>query len=213
MACPYSSKVEHTSCKRTTTDRYRIRAPLLIKWYTLLMRFTNICTHCDRPTNNPKFCSQSCAASFNNTTRVRKTASYTGCLACGKKVLPHRVDKRYCTNKCADKYGDYIPKSLLEFIEGRFGTKTIGAPYTHIREYVLASQDGVCAICECEPTHNGSPLTFVLDHIDGNSDNNLPDNIRLVCPNCDSQLPTFKSRNIGNGRHYRRVRYAEGRSF
>jgi hypothetical protein len=54
---------------------------------------------------------------------------------------------------------------------------------------------------------------LVLDHIDGNPDNNRRDNLRLACPNCDSQLPTYKSRNRGSGRAFRRQRYADGRSF
>ena len=57
------------------------------------------------------------------------------------------------------------------------------------------------------------PLTLIMDHIYGNATNNRRENLRLVCPNCDSQLPTYKSRNRGNGRHYRRERYANGQSF
>jgi hypothetical protein len=56
-------------------------------------------------------------------------------------------------------------------------------------------------------------LAFVLDHLDGDATNNARDNVRLVCPNCDSQLPTFKSRNRGNGRAWRRQRYADGKSY
>lgn len=44
---------------------------------------------------------------------------------------------------------------------------------------------------------NGTPLTLILDHIDGNSHNNTPSNLRLLCPNCDSQLETKGGRNIG----------------
>ena len=41
----------------------------------------------------------------------------------------------------------------------------------------------------------GLPLALVLDHVDGDPTNNRRENLRLVCPNCDSQLPTYKSRN------------------
>lgn len=78
-----------------------------------------------------------------------------------------------------------------------------------IRAYILAEQDGRCAICGMAPEWKGAPLVFVLDHIDGNSADNSRGNVRLICPNCDSQLPTYKSRNRGNGRFTRRVRYAK----
>ena len=41
----------------------------------------------------------------------------------------------------------------------------------------------------------GKPIPLVLDHIDGNSDNFKLTNLRLVCGNCDMQLPTYKSKN------------------
>lgn len=59
----------------------------------------------------------------------------------------------------------------------------------------------------------GEKVPLVLDHIDGNSENNNEENLRYVCGNCDMQLPTYKAKNIGNGRYYRRERYKEGKSF
>lgn len=59
----------------------------------------------------------------------------------------------------------------------------------------------------------GLAALFVPDHVDGDSGNNARPNLRLVCPNCDSQLPTFKARNRGKGRAWRRQRYADGKSY
>ena len=44
---------------------------------------------------------------------------------------------------------------------------------------------------------NGSLLLPILDHINGNSKDNRPENLRLLCPNCDSQLPTRGGKNKG----------------
>jgi hypothetical protein len=51
---------------------------------------------------------------------------------------------------------------------------------------------------------NGKPLALVLDHVNGNNTDNNPNNLRLLCPNCDSQLPTRGGRNKG------RIEKAEG---
>ena len=52
-----------------------------------------------------------------------------------------------------------------------------------------------------------------LEHIDGNSENNQLDNLKLLCPNCHSLTPTYKGLNKGNGRHIRQQRYKDGKSY
>ncbi|QUE80952.1 HNH endonuclease [Rhizobium rhizogenes] len=70
-------------------------------------------------------------------------------------------------------------------------------------------------ICEmCGITEwMGQPVPVVMDHIDGNHANNSRANLRLVCHNCDAQLPTYKNKNAGNGRASRMVRYHSGLSY
>src|SRR3972149_2431774 len=51
---------------------------------------------------------------------------------------------------------------------------------------------------------NDEPLGLILDHINGNSSDNNPNNLRLLCPNCDSQLPPRGGPNKG------RIEKAEG---
>ena len=52
-----------------------------------------------------------------------------------------------------------------------------------------------CSICGQEPGWKGKPLVMVLDHINGVNDDHRLENLRFVCPNCNSQLLTFAGRN------------------
>ena len=56
-------------------------------------------------------------------------------------------------------------------------------------------KDEKCEICGVTDWL-GERLAFELDHIDGNSNNHLLDNIRILCPNCHSQTETYRARNI-----------------
>jgi hypothetical protein len=56
-------------------------------------------------------------------------------------------------------------------------------------------KDEKCEICGIEEWL-GDRLAFELDHIDGNSNNHLLENLRVVCPNCHSQTETYRAKNI-----------------
>ena len=68
-----------------------------------------------------------------------------------------------------------------------------------IRKYLIKHHGNNCMICgQSGDNWNGNPITLIVDHIDGKSNNNKLDNLRIVCPNCDCQLPTYKAKNKGN---------------
>lgn len=52
-----------------------------------------------------------------------------------------------------------------------------------------------CILCGLGPKWQGNILTLQLDHIDGNSRNNILENLRILCPNCHTQTSTYGSKN------------------
>jgi HNH endonuclease len=131
------------------------------------------------------------------------------CRHCGS-ALTKRSQKLYCSNACQQLARQNASTKL--WLES--GDAWIDGRRNHyIRTYLGAAQSGCCAICGGADVWLGLHLAFVIDHIDGDPTNNRRENLRLVCPNCDSQLPTYKSRNRGNGRFYRRQRYANGQTY
>lgn len=53
-----------------------------------------------------------------------------------------------------------------------------------------------CYCCRQGPIWNDKPLVLILDHINGIYNDNRIENLRMLCPNCNSQTETFAGRNI-----------------
>ena len=68
----------------------------------------------------------------------------------------------------------------------------------HLKKRLISSGalDNKCILCGQLPMWNGKPLVMRLDHINGKRGDHREENLRLVCPNCDSQLETFCGRHI-----------------
>ena len=123
------------------------------------------------------------------------------CSKCGKKISAENKSG-FCQSCLVIHRREEKVRNWLETGDTGFTVDTTirGA----IRDYILQSQNNQCAICGMLNEWNGAELNFVLDHIDGDASNSSRDNLRLVCPNCDSQLPTFKSRNKNSARNKRK---------
>lgn len=83
--------------------------------------------------------------------------------------------------------GPQIKISLEEIFSGK---RRYGSAY--LKERLLRSNlfEYKCSICSIKDWAN-KKLTLQLDHIDGNNKNNSFNNLRLLCPNCHSQTPTY----------------------
>jgi HNH endonuclease len=66
-----------------------------------------------------------------------------------------------------------------------------------LKEGVLLNR---CSECGLPPEWQGKPLTTILDHRNGDNTDNRLENLRLLCPNCNSQQPTFAGKNRGRYR-------------
>jgi len=51
----------------------------------------------------------------------------------------------------------------------------------------------------------GVNIPIELDHTDGNCENNTRENLRLICPNCHAQTPTYRGKNMGKSGHTKRA--------
>lgn len=161
-----------------------------------------------------KFCSASCAAKVNNIgkkhsieTRKKISKSLGGkgtirngfCINCGNTTS----NLKYCSEKCSSNHKHNI---LIEkWITGEISGTTISGHSSFVKTYLKETYGNKCSICrwsKINKTTGNVPVE--VDHIDGNHQNNHPDNVRLLCPNCHSLTPTYKALNKGNGRSYRK---------
>lgn len=75
----------------------------------------------------------------------------------------------------------------------------VGSHLLRVRLLAEEVLDHRCS--ECRLTHwRGQPVPLELDHVSGDRYDNRLENLRLLCPNCHAQTPTYRGRNIGRGR-------------
>jgi len=128
---------------------------------------------------------------------MSKKFSIFKCLNCDE-VIPFKgytYEHKYCSNQCQldlrSKIAYENHKKL--FFEG----KCKGRP--QIRKILSELRGYACEVCGISDW-NGKDIVLQVDHINGDPYNDMPDNLRLICPNCHSQTSTFAGANRGKGR-------------
>jgi 5-methylcytosine-specific restriction endonuclease McrA len=100
----------------------------------------------------------------------------------------------YCSVKCAGA-GAFV-KTLERHMLGEVSDRDT------LRKIMKETKGYKCACCGISE-YMEKPLTLQVDHMNGDASNNMPDNLRLICPNCHSQTDTYGAKNKGNGRRAR----------
>ena len=135
------------------------------------------------------------------------------CLKCGEE--PARARYKYCSNFCQLAYQHDIYIENWK-IGKQSGLSRLGTVSTHVKRYLREKHGNRCVLCGWSQVNSVTgQVPLVADHIDGNWRNNIENNLRLVCPNCDSLSSTYAALNKGKGRSGRvnSKRSIEARSF
>ena len=120
------------------------------------------------------------------------------CKNCEKEFeyKPSQTNGIFCSNVCQ---GDFQMK--LRFVEGSAFNQRMGRYLKKIR----GNKCEECGITE----HNGKPLTFQIDHINGNRTDNRYENLKVICPNCHTQCKTWGVGNISENGKQRMIEGAK----
>lgn len=135
-----------------------------------------------------KFCCQRCgrAAKRLEYGRWVFTNEIIKCKGCDTQFVKTHKHKLYCDTECMRKHTckEYYMKKR-DFILGPEGRLRVIKRHKY-RKY----KKDTCELCNFKAMHS---CQLDIDHIDGNSSNNDPNNLQTLCANCH-RLKTFLNR-------------------
>jgi endogenous inhibitor of DNA gyrase (YacG/DUF329 family) len=130
------------------------------------------------------------------TQTIRNTkATIRPCPVCGRQRERHT--KEFCSISCA--HASRWLKRKQEIARTGIAPSNDRAA----KRYLVETYGHSCSRCHITEWF-GEPLVLILDHVNGNAFDYVLTNLRLLCSNCDSQMPTWKNRNHGKGRGARK---------
>ena len=75
----------------------------------------------------------------------------------------------------------------------RFQSETI-LKTAHMKDAIIALRGHQCEVCKNTVWQN-LPIPLEVHHIDGDSTNNVLENLQLLCPNCHAQTDNYRTKN------------------
>jgi 5-methylcytosine-specific restriction endonuclease McrA len=153
------------------------------------------------------FCGKDCknfAQSFKGSdpnirpAHFRKEQDLVKCKHCGSGI--RKNNSLYCSNECRGKEKIKEVKQKMNN-----GERIIAGT---ARKILITERGHRCE--GCSNTHwLNKIIPLDMHHIDGNHLNNKEENLQLLCKNCHALTETYGSKNLGNGRYKRRIKFIE----
>lgn len=110
-----------------------------------------------------------------------------------KRAIKHfNLDASHFRGQGWNKGQSFLPRYSLDHYFNSEIVHTSRFKQRLIDEGVFKYKCSCCGLKEWL----GNPIPLELDHIDGNSQNNKKENLRLLCPNCHALTPTYRGKNM-----------------
>ncbi len=159
-----------------------------------------------------RFCNVTCARGFSTKAKRKEINAKVSlalrgldylpqdkadkCICCGNKLK--RNARFFCGLKCMRDYEYliFINRWQLGLESGTIGKCRLS---NRIKRFLKEKWKNSCQKCGwsiIHPTTGTVPLE--VHHVDGNYLNNKEDNLELLCPNCHTLTPNFRSLNKNN---------------
>lgn len=101
----------------------------------------------------------------------------------------HFEDQRKGQNRINKPLNEYLVKDKYLTLNGN-GLKS--------KLYKAGLKTPFCELCGQGEEWRGKRMSLILDHINGDRENNELINLRIVCPNCNATLDTHCAKNRKN---------------
>lgn len=111
-----------------------------------------------------------------------------------KRLAKERIDYSHIKMGRNSNHGRRFPSKAIPLKEVMIRNSTYSRGCLKrrlIKDRILEEK---CSICGIDNNWEGEPLVMVLDHRNGVNNDHRLENLRLLCPNCNSQTPTFSGK-------------------
>lgn len=111
-------------------------------------------------------------------------------------IKQYGIDISHFTGKSWIQSGGFIEHGAAPLEEILVAGRPYGTVELKRRLIEEGLKDGCCESCGREQWQE-APIPLELHHVNGDSDDNRLDNLKVLCPNCHALTDNYRGRNIG----------------